>query len=160
MKLTSRYDIEAPMAFVFRALTDFDSWERAAMRRGAEVGRTDKLRQPGVGMAWNVRFQYRGRDRRMDITLQDMSPETRLAMKGESPNIEGVVSIDLLDLAAKRTRLSVTVDVAPRTLGARLFLQSLRLARTKVDRRFAQRVAQLAADIEDRFRRSAPRQDR
>jgi hypothetical protein len=40
----------------------------------------------------------------------------------------------------------------PNTLAARLFIQSLRLARAKLSRRFELRVAQLAADIEDRYR--------
>ncbi|EKD59823.1 MAG: hypothetical protein ACD_54C01115G0002, partial [uncultured bacterium] len=43
MRFATKQDIEAPIADVFRLLSDFESWERAAMRRGAEVARTDKL---------------------------------------------------------------------------------------------------------------------
>ena len=50
MKLSGRTDIGAPVAFVYAALSDFEGWERSAMRRGADVNRTDKLRVPGVGM--------------------------------------------------------------------------------------------------------------
>ena len=43
MKLASKKDVEAPIAQVWAALTDFETWERAAMRRGVEVARTDSL---------------------------------------------------------------------------------------------------------------------
>ena len=61
MKLSGRTDVQAPVEFVFDAISDFDFWERAALRRGAEVTRTDKLRQPAPGMSWMIRFGWRGR---------------------------------------------------------------------------------------------------
>ncbi len=63
------------------------------------------------------------------------------------------MSVELLELGAKRTRMHSSIDITPRSLTARLFLQSLRLARTKLDRKFDQRIAQLAA----RHRASLPR---
>ena len=44
MKLSTRDDIEAPLSFVFDSFADTESWERAAMRRGAEVTRTAKVK--------------------------------------------------------------------------------------------------------------------
>ena len=43
MKLNVRQDIDLPIARVFARLSDFDGWQKAALRRGAEVARTDKL---------------------------------------------------------------------------------------------------------------------
>jgi hypothetical protein len=54
MKLTTREDIEAPMDFVYRALSDTDHWERAALRRGASVARQDLRPTPGPGLPWAV----------------------------------------------------------------------------------------------------------
>ena len=51
MRFTTKQDIEAPLDFVYRTMTDFEGWERAAMRRGAEVERTDKLTRVGPGMS-------------------------------------------------------------------------------------------------------------
>mgnify|MGYP006164413985 CR=1 FL=1 len=65
MKLASKKDVEAPIATVWAALVDFETWERAAMRRGVEVARTDQLRAPGVGMSWHARFSYRGKQRKV-----------------------------------------------------------------------------------------------
>lgn len=152
MRFTTKQDIEAPVAFVFKTLSDFDTWERAAMRRGAEVERTDKLTQPAAGMSWKSRFSYRGRPRLLDLQLVTMDAPTQLAFAGQSQAVEGTASVDMMEMSSRRTRIHVVTEVTPRTLAARLFLQSLRLARARVDRKFEQRVAQLAADIEHRFR--------
>lgn len=152
MKFSTKQDIEAPLVFVHQTLTDFEMWERAAMRRGAEVSRTDTLRQPGPGMAWASRFSYRGKERNIAVTLTEWEAPLHLAFAGAANTIDAQVRVELLEMSAKRTRILVTVDVTPKTLGARLFLQSLRLARARVDRSFDQRVAHMAHDIEQRFR--------
>ncbi|WP_430465223.1 SRPBCC family protein [Tabrizicola sp.] len=150
MKLASKKDVEAPIAKVWAVVTDFESWERSAMRRGVEVARTDSLRAPGVGMAWHARFAYRAKQRKVDLTLTEMAAPGAMAMALVSPAVEATTRIELIEMSAKRTRIHVTTEIKPRSLGARLFLQSLRLARAKVDRKFDARIAQFAAELEAR----------
>lgn len=151
MKLTSKKDIESPIDKVWAAMSDFEAWERAAMRRGAEVSRTDTLPRPAVGMSWLARFIYRGKERKIDIKLSEMSPSSLLGFDAVSAAVEAATRIELIEMSAKRTRIHVSIEVKPRSLGARLFLQSLRLARSKVDRRFDKRIEKLAAEIEQRI---------
>lgn len=153
MKLTTKQDIEAPVAFVYKVLTDFDGWERSAMRRGADVNRTDKLRQPGPGMTWIARFLYRGKDRTVSIRVDAMDPPGHVALSAFSPVVEGRCQMELLELAAKRTRMHIDLDTKPKTFGAKLYFQSLKLARARVERTVSKRAAVLAAEIEDRYRR-------
>ncbi len=153
MKLTTKQDIEAPVAFVYKVLTDFDGWERNAMRRGADVTRSDKLRQPGPGMTWIAKFFYRGKDRTVTVRIDAMDPPGHLAFAALSPVVEGQCKLELLELGAKRTRMHVVVDSKPKTFGARLYFQSLKLARARVERTLQKRTGSLAAEIEERFRR-------
>jgi succinylglutamate desuccinylase len=155
MKLTTKEDIEAPVAFVSAALTDFEMWERAAMRRGADVERLDRLRQPGPGMQWRVAFDYRGKQRKLEIKVLTLEPEQAVSFHGSSKPAEGVLTIEITEMGPRRTRLVANMEVTPRTLAARLFLQSLKLAKAKVTRRFALRLSQVGADIEDRYRNQA-----
>jgi carbon monoxide dehydrogenase subunit G len=151
MKLSGRTDIGAPVAFVYAALSDFEGWERSAMRRGADVNRTDKLRAPGVGMTWQARFAWRGRERQLQVRLKQLEPNKGLELAFDGPSVEGTLKIDLVELAAKRTRMLMQVDLKPRTLAARLFIQSMRLAKGRVQRRYEARLTNIARDIEQRF---------
>jgi hypothetical protein len=56
-------------------------------------------------------------------------------------------------LSPRRCRLKVSVEAKPKTLAARLFLNTLRLARRKVEERMEKRVDQLGERIEDRYAR-------
>jgi hypothetical protein len=155
MKLMVKQDVEAPVAFVYKVLTDYDGWERSAMRRGADVNRTDKLRQPGPGMTWIAKFFYRGKDRTVTIRVDAMDGPGHLAIAMFSPVVEASCKMDLLELAAKRTRMHVEMDTKPKTFGAKLYFQSLKLAKARVERNVQKRFMTLAAEIEERFQREA-----
>jgi len=152
MKLVAKYDLEVPAAFVFGQLVDFDGWERAAMRRGADVVRSDRLTKIGPGACWDANFRYRGKARDVTVRLDSIAPTTALGLTGISKLADGIMGLDILTLGAARTRLEVRLEVKPKTLAARIYVQSLRLARSRVERSFAQRVAQFTAEIEDRYR--------
>jgi len=152
MRFSSKQDVEAPMEPIFQILTDFETWETAAMRRGIEVERKDTLIQPGAGMRWAAKFSYRGKARAMELELTQLDPTQSLRFAAVSQALEGVISMELIAQSPKRSRLHVVVDITPRSLTARLFLQSLRLAHAKLDRKFDQRIAMLAGDIELRYR--------
>lgn len=152
MRFASKQDIEAPNSDVFRSLTEFEGWERAAMRRGAEVNRTDRLTSIGPGMAWQAKFSYRSKPRDLILQLTGVDKPAQLIFEVQSSALSGHANIELMELGARRTRMHVVVEITPRSLTARLFLQSLRLARARIDRKFDQRIAQLAAEIEANYR--------
>ncbi len=155
MKLTTRQDIEAPLDFVYAKLTDFDHFERMAMRRGAEVERTDKLRNPGVGMTWRLRFVFRNRPRTVQARFAEAEPGSHLGWAFDSPMMEGVARIDLVALSPRRTRMTIVSEVKPKTLAARLVIQSMRLARGRVQRKFDLAAGKLAHLIEEQSRSAA-----
>lgn len=157
MKLAAKYDIEAPVDFVYRELVDFAAWERMATRRGAEVTRTDRLAPPGPGMEWQVSFSLRGKERKIGIRLVTASPTSRIVIALKSALADGEIAIELLDLATDRTRVEVRTEIKPKTLAARIYMQTLRLSRNKVESNYAQRIAQFAVEMEDRYRRPAAR---
>jgi hypothetical protein len=157
MKLNARQDIEASASEVFRLLTDFGLWERDALRRGAEVQRTDRLAEPGVGMTWDIRFSFRGAAREVALKVVKYEPGVALGLEFDATLLEGHANIDLVALSARRTRLQLKSEVTSKTLVGRILLQSLRLAKGRINERIQSRLAAFAVSCEDRAQASRAR---
>lgn len=155
MEITTREDIEAPLDRVFAEATDFDHLERQVMRRGIEVRRSGGGSGPTEGMGWQTVFRFRGKPREADITLTEYDPPHTMVYRTLSGGLEALTRIDFVALSRSRTRVGMKVELAPKTLSARLLVQSLKLARGNIEKRFKVRMAEYAKDLEDRLKRGA-----
>jgi hypothetical protein len=154
MKFSAREDIDAPIDRVFAALCDFEGFERQAMRRGAEVQRVDPLTQPGVGMRWKTAFTMRGRRRNLDLEMVRFDDPNEMLLEAKSKAVHIDFSIELIALSRSRTRMSIALDLSPLNLSARLLVQSLKLAKATLTKRFKLRVADYAKTLEERLSRA------
>jgi carbon monoxide dehydrogenase subunit G len=150
MKLSTHEDIAAPIDAVFAELTDFDGFERAALRRGAEVVRTDGKGSVGVGMTWRAQFPFRNRERVADLKLVEFDRPNGMKVHSRVSGVEAEIVVDLVALSRSHTRMAMSVDMRPKSIPARLMIQSMKLAKTNLTRRFQKRVSDYAAMIEDR----------
>ena len=151
MKFSTRQDIEAPIEFVFLRATDFASFERQALRRGVEIERVDENEETCVGLQWSARFSFRGKPRRVQAELTDYEEPHRLFFQSVSGGVEANMEVELLPLSRQRTRVRLGLTLMPRTLPARLLVQSLKFAKNNLDDRFAKRVKLFGRDVEDRY---------
>ncbi len=151
MKFSTRRDIAAPIDFVFRQAADFEAHMRQFLRRGVEIVRTDSL--PGIaeGMSWDAGFRFRGRQRRLSSRLARFEPPEGFCIHTVSGGVESDFEIGLLALSRRHTRLRVGLELRPRTISARLLIQSMKLGKARLSARFARRVADFAEEVEARF---------
>lgn len=151
MRLTTRKDIEAPLEAVWKILSDFDHWERAAMRRGVEVDRGAPATATGdVPLSWTAFLVWRERRRRVELAVAEQVPPQRLVVNAGGDTVEGTMTADLMDMGPQRTRITVSLEMRPLSLAARLFLQSMKLVRGRLQEKLDSRVAAFAADVESR----------
>ncbi|MTJ05414.1 MAG: SRPBCC family protein [Sediminimonas qiaohouensis] len=153
MKFSTKEDVDAPISKVFDTLADFEMIERAAMRRGVEVQRTDTLSKPGIGASWHAKFNMRGKQREVDIFVPSYDPPNEITMHSQLQGLQSEMKIELVALSRQQTRLSVVANLKPTTLSARLLVQSLKMARTKLNKRFRERVADYARELQERAAR-------
>jgi hypothetical protein len=151
MEISGQVDIEAPQQFVFRCATDFPAFERQAMRRGADVRRRDSLAAPQKGMAWDIRFQFRGKDRELGAELIAFDKPKSMIIALVSGGLTGKTTVELVALTPNRTRLITRTDLSAESLAGRLFLQSLKLARGQFTSRLNARLATFGQDVEKRW---------
>ncbi len=152
MIFTTKEDIEAPIDAVFRAVSNFNAFERSALRRGARVQRVDRKTHPSTSIAWDVGFSFRGKKRDMLVELTEYDAPNRILAQSLSGGLEGEVSVELVTLSKNRTRMAIDLEIKPKTLSARLMVQSMRLAKGKLTKRYRLKVAGFANDIEDKYK--------
>ena len=156
MKLTAKTDLEAPLEYLHAYLCDHTIWAREAMmRRGVDIDRPDDMPLTGVGAGWRIKVPFRGRVRKILLRVDEIVQDQILAYSFEGQALVGTLVLETRALSARRSRLKVMIDVKPKTLSARLFLNTLRLARRKVEERMDKRVGQLGARIEERYVRES-----
>jgi uncharacterized protein YndB with AHSA1/START domain len=153
MKFSTTEDIRVPISVTFEMLTSFEQFERAAMRRGAEVQRTDKIAAPGVGMGWRVLFPFRGKEREVEIVVERFDGPDRVLLVFSSDNLKGAIEVDFLALSRSDTRLSIVFEVLPRTLPARVMIQTMTLAKSSLGKRFNARIGKYLRDMEEDYQR-------
>ncbi len=154
MKFSTKEDIEAPIEAVFEMLCDFEGFERSAMRRGAEVQRVDRLTIPGVGMMWNMVFEMRGKRRELQIEMISFDKPNEMVFANTSPGLTGQVSFEVMALSRSRTRINVALEVKPLTLSTRLLVQSMKLAKASLTRKYKLRVGEYVVGMEERYRKT------
>ncbi len=149
MKFSTRYDTDSTAEDLFGVIGDFGRIERMLMRRGASVTRIDPAQDPGTGMGWRIGFDWRGRPRclRLDVTRYDR-PE-RLSMAGTSDALDINIDATVIALSRSRSRLLFEADVRPRNMKARLMLQTAKLAKPQLDRKFDRRIGEFLSDMKD-----------
>jgi hypothetical protein len=153
MKLTVKTDVDAPVEFVHAYLADSTTWEHEAIRRGIEVQRPADMPLTGVGAGWRIKLRFRGRTRNVLIRIDEIVQDEVIGYSFEGQALYGTTQMETKALSPRRSRLKVSVEAKPKTLAARLFLNTLRLARRKVEERMEKRVDQLGERIEDRYAR-------
>ncbi len=152
MEFVGSEDIEAPLDQVFEKLCDFEAIERQMLRRGVQVERRAMSPVLEPGMAWDVEFSFRGKSRKADVTLSQIDAPDVLAFTSTTQGLDVTTHIDCVPLSRSQTRVSVKVLLVPRSLPARLMVQSMKLARVKLNKRFSKRLREFAQDFEAKLR--------
>ncbi|MCA0929251.1 SRPBCC family protein [Ruegeria profundi] len=152
MQFTAREDIEAPINAVFEMVADFERFERMAMRRGIEVRRLTGHMGVVPGTRWETQFKLRGKPRHIAIEMDECDPPSLMRFQATSKGMKGMTLVEFLALSQRRTRMSVEMSLAAKSLPARLFLQSLKLGQARFRRRFQMRLSEFAREMEERHR--------
>ena len=149
MKFSTKEDIEAPIDVVFEILCDFEMFERGAMRRSAEVQWTDIKTVRGVGMMWRAMFNLRGKRRQVDIEMVTLDQPHEMVLECKSPGLFTTMTAELVALSKTRTRVMVVFDIKP----LNLLVQSIKLAKASMTKKYKLRVAEFAKSMEERYER-------
>lgn len=140
MKFSTRVDSDMPADQLFAAVTDFDALERLMVGRGASVRRLKPSDEPGVTMGWRIGFDWRGKPREMRLAVIRFDRPEQIALSGLSDALELSVNATVVALSRTKSRLIFETEIRPRSMKARLMMQTAKLGKSQLDRRYARRV--------------------
>ncbi len=154
MRLHATEELKLPLKLAWMEVTNFAGFEALLRERGGDLVRSEEPNPPGLGTRWQGSFDYGGKRREMTAELVRFAPPHEMEIALASAGLDGTLQVTLMEGKAGRTHLDVSVDLAARTMRARIFLQPLKLAHATLQARFAGRVGKLARAMEKRRRRS------
>ncbi|WP_111557683.1 SRPBCC family protein [Paracoccus sediminilitoris] len=150
MKFSTRIDTDLPAEKLFEAIGDFDALERMLIGKGASVSRIDPKQEPGITMGWNVGFDWRGRRRDLRLAVTRFDRPEQITMVGRSDALDLLVNATVVALSRVKSRLIFETEVKPRNMKARLMLQTAKLGKGQMDRRFQRRVGAFVTQMSGR----------
>ncbi|HHY01445.1 MAG TPA: SRPBCC family protein [Paracoccus sp.] len=146
MKFSLRHDSDLPADQLFRAVSDFDRIERMLARRGIEARRGEVV-APALGAAWDIGFDLRGKRRELQLELVEFAAPERIAMTGVGEGLDISIAMTVVALTRAKSRAIFEVEIRPRHMRARLMLQTAKLGKSQLDRKFADRAGRFLNDL-------------
>jgi hypothetical protein len=104
-------------------------------------------------MGWCAVFNLRGKRRQVDIEMITFEKPNELVLECKSPGLLTMMTTELVALSKNRTRVMISFDIKPLNLSARLLVQSFKLAKASMTKKFKLRVAEFAKSMEERYER-------
>ena len=150
MKFSLRQDTGLSADQLFDAISDFARMERMLVRRGAAVRRVDPAHEPGAGMAWDMAFDLRAKRRELRLDVTQFDRPEKIVILGRSEPLDVSIEMTVIALTRSKSRLMFEVEVKPRNMRARLMLQTAKLGKAQLDRKFAERVSKFFGDLTSR----------
>jgi len=153
MKLTAKADIAAPIDQAFEGLCDPDRLEQTVRGQGGII-RRNPIGPVEKGTQWDARIAFRGAPREVSFIVTSLEAPTLMRFRGNGAAFDIAVDVELAVVDAITTRLTVTTQGAPKTLPARIMMQSLKLAHGQILARYRARIAEYVAETEAEIRLS------
>ncbi|KPQ10452.1 MAG: Polyketide cyclase / dehydrase and lipid transport [Rhodobacteraceae bacterium HLUCCA09] len=150
MRLHATEELKLPQRRAWAEVTNFGGFEKLLRDRGAELERSAEPQPPGLGTRWQGSFEYSGKRREITAEVTRYEPPHALHLQLTSAGLDGEFAVTLTEGKGGRTHIDVGLDLAARTMRARIFLQPLKLAHATLQARFATRLGKLARAMEKR----------
>ncbi len=135
MKFKVSEDVDAPIGLVWEQFTDFSGFENEARGRGVELTRTGNWAETREGVEWRGAATVRGKRRTITAKVVRLVTEDICAIDSRIGGMDCNYEMSFVALSPEVTRVSMELNLSANTLTARLFLQTMKLARGRISQR-------------------------
>ena len=144
MQFSHRIDKDLPADTLFDAASDFNRIERMLLRRGVSVTRVGEVAD--AAQAWDIAFDWRGQRREVRLVLVQFDRPEKMVLTGRSDPFDLKINLSVVALSRQKSRLSFVMEAKPRNMRARLTIQTAKLGRAQLNRKFAKKISSFVDD--------------
>mgnify|MGYP002712920617 CR=1 FL=1 len=91
-------------------------------------------------MAWDVAFDLRGKRREMRLSVAQFDRPEKVVILGDAESLALTVEMTVIALTPAKSRVIFELEARPQTIRARLMLQTAKLGKAQLDRRYQRRI--------------------
>lgn len=153
MKLNATEDVDAPMGVVWERFTDFLAFENEAQGRGADLTCVGDWSSAAPGAKWRGEIPVRGKKRLIEGEITQYAEGEICGVESHIGGMDYLYELSFVQLSPEATRVTVTLDLAAKTLSARLLLQTMKLARGRIQQKLQALLARQANAAEANWRK-------
>jgi len=153
MKFKVSEEVDAPQAMVWTRFTDFSGFENDARGRGATITRVGNWTTTAEGVEWRGEVTIRGKARAVSARVARLVPQELCLIDSRIGGMECGYEMTFVPVSADVTEVSIVLELSVDTLAARLLLQTLKLARSRVMLRLQGMLARQGNAVEAAYRK-------
>jgi len=144
MKIAATRDFKRAREKVFASFADPARMDAVLGSLGANLRREG---DGGVGTIWHLDVTSGGKLRPVAITSVEVRPPEVLVLQAASEMLDADVVFAFADLSEGGCQVAAEIDLAPKTLTARVAIQTLRLARGKIEQKMVRALTALGKPV-------------
>jgi len=151
MELSYNSKIYVPQAYAYKCATDFDLFESEGFGKLSKFEPRSEIRAPEIGARWRTSAEFQGRPRNFSLQLLELDGPGKLVLgnKSEKYDIEAHFNFD--EVGAEETDFSFRLVAKAQSITAKLILQTIQLARARIESSMRADFEAMAMRMEDTF---------
>ncbi|MBL4806739.1 MAG: hypothetical protein JKY31_05535 [Rhodobacteraceae bacterium] len=137
MKFEYTSTINVPIEFAYARATDFDKFEQEGFGNIDKFEPTGDIRAPEIGAKWKVRAEFQGRQRRFSLALRELSENEAVVFGNGTDKFDVEARFNFVKVDDENTDFLFEINSSAKTITGRLIMQTLQLARSRIERKLA-----------------------
>mgnify|MGYP002152317409 FL=1 len=142
---------------VWERFIDFSGFEEETRGRGVTLTRVGNWTETAENVEWRGVVTIHGKARPIASRVAQLVAQKLCVIESRIGGMECHYEMNFVPLSTEVTRVALVMDLSAKTLTARLLLQTLKLARSRVLQRLQGLIARQGNEVEAAYRHSQRR---
>lgn len=151
MELSYKSTINVPQKFAFARATDFEKFELEGFGKLSRFEPVSDICAPEIGTRWRTSSEFQGRPRRFSLEILALEPHEALVLGNKSEKYDIEAHFGFAEIGPEETGFTFNLAAKAQSITARLILQTIQLARGRIEKSMQSDFQTMAQRMEEAF---------